>query len=139
MEKIIFEDFPSTKTPLNAENLNKIQTNAENAINEVDDKFNYSTEEKIIGTWEGNPLYRKVISTRTPTTASTWEIIAEIPNNIKLKNSNAIIAGYLPAPVYIASNYYAVYQITSGYIQMNVAGYTNNSVEFIIEYTKTNG
>ncbi len=59
MEKIIFEDLPSTKTPLNAENLNQIQTNVENSLNEVDDKFNYSTEEKIIGTWEGKPLYRK--------------------------------------------------------------------------------
>ena len=40
MEKIIFEDLPSTKTPLNAENLNKIQQNAENAINKVDEKIN---------------------------------------------------------------------------------------------------
>ena len=35
MEKIIFEDLPSTKTPLNAENLNKIQENVETAINET--------------------------------------------------------------------------------------------------------
>lgn len=35
MEKIIFEDLPSTKTPLNAENLNKIQENIENAINGI--------------------------------------------------------------------------------------------------------
>lgn len=40
MEKIIFEDLPSTTTPLNAENLNQLQTNAENAINEVDEKIN---------------------------------------------------------------------------------------------------
>lgn len=30
MEKIIFEDLPSTKTPINATNLNKLQTNIEN-------------------------------------------------------------------------------------------------------------
>lgn len=35
MEKIIFEDYPSTKTPISANNLNKIQDNAENAINGV--------------------------------------------------------------------------------------------------------
>ena len=29
MEKIIFENFPSTNTPVNAENLNKIQNNVE--------------------------------------------------------------------------------------------------------------
>ena len=40
MEKIIFEDLPSTKTPLNAENLNKIQSNAENAI--LENKINLS-------------------------------------------------------------------------------------------------
>lgn len=35
MEKIIFEDLPSTKTPLNAENLNKMQDNVETFIDEV--------------------------------------------------------------------------------------------------------
>ena len=35
MEKIIFEDLPSTKTPLNSENLNKIQDNVETFIDEV--------------------------------------------------------------------------------------------------------
>ena len=34
MEKIIFENSPSTKTPINAENLNQIQENAEKEINE---------------------------------------------------------------------------------------------------------
>lgn len=32
MEKIIFEDLPSTKTPLNAENLNKMQDNFEQEV-----------------------------------------------------------------------------------------------------------
>ena len=32
MEKIIFENLPSTKTPLNAENLNQLQDNVEQAI-----------------------------------------------------------------------------------------------------------
>lgn len=35
MEKIVFEDLPSTKTPLNAENLNKIQTNVEDEFNKI--------------------------------------------------------------------------------------------------------
>lgn len=38
MEKIIFEDLPSTNTPLNAENLNKIQDNVENEINSIKEK-----------------------------------------------------------------------------------------------------
>lgn len=36
MNKITFEDLPSTRTPLNARNMNAIQTNAENAINAID-------------------------------------------------------------------------------------------------------
>lgn len=35
-----------------------------NAINEVNNKFNYSTEEQVVGKWIDNkPLYRKVLST----------------------------------------------------------------------------
>ena len=30
MEKIIFENLPSTNTPINASNLNQLQTNVEN-------------------------------------------------------------------------------------------------------------
>lgn len=36
MDKITFENLPRTTTPLNAENMNAIQTNAENAINAAD-------------------------------------------------------------------------------------------------------
>ena len=35
MEKINFEDLPSTDTPIDSANLNLLQTNVENAINEV--------------------------------------------------------------------------------------------------------
>mgnify|MGYP001853675476 CR=1 FL=1 len=35
MEKINFEDLPSTKTPIDSKNLNLLQTNVENAINGV--------------------------------------------------------------------------------------------------------
>lgn len=63
MEKIIFEDLPSTKTPLNAENLNQLQTNVENAIKEVDNRTIYSTTEQVVGTWiNGKPIYRKTLS-----------------------------------------------------------------------------
>lgn len=34
MDKITFKDYPDTTTPLNANNLNQIQTNIENAIKE---------------------------------------------------------------------------------------------------------
>ena len=40
MEKIIFEDLPSTKTPINATNLNLVQDNVENAINDKPNVLN---------------------------------------------------------------------------------------------------
>ena len=39
MQKITFENSPSTNTPINATNLNAIQTNVENAINESKIKY----------------------------------------------------------------------------------------------------
>lgn len=35
MNKILFKNFPSKETPLNAQNLNQMQTNIENAINSI--------------------------------------------------------------------------------------------------------
>ena len=35
MEKINFEDLPSTDTPINSTNLNLLQTNVENSINDI--------------------------------------------------------------------------------------------------------
>lgn len=35
MQKITFENLPSTNTPLNASNLNTLQNNVENAINDI--------------------------------------------------------------------------------------------------------
>ena len=40
MTKITFEDLPSTNTPINAYNLNAVQSNAETAINVVDTRVN---------------------------------------------------------------------------------------------------
>lgn len=80
MEKIIFEDYPSTNTPLNAENLNQIQENVEEAIEEEKNKFNYSTEEQIIGKWiDGKTLYRKVILTDETILA---DVNLQIPHGI---------------------------------------------------------
>ena len=44
MVKIQFKNLPDTTTPVNAENLNAIQTNTENAINEVDGNIDLATK-----------------------------------------------------------------------------------------------
>ena len=69
MNKITFEDLPSTNTPINAENLNLMQDNIESAINEntnainnVDTKANKnadeldSVKEKLEYEWKDLPL-----------------------------------------------------------------------------------
>ena len=61
MNKINWINGQAGGTPLSAENLNQMQDNIEEAINDVDKKLNYSTEEKVVGTWiDGEPIYRKV-------------------------------------------------------------------------------
>lgn len=94
MTRIRFEDLPSTNTPRNAENLNKlnnviisstepttgeevwidnvnkkIHTKTDNGYEEFYSEENrevYSTSEQRIGTWLGKPLYRKVLNLTTP-------------------------------------------------------------------------
>ena len=88
MEKI---NFVNNTTPaLNATNLNKLQDNVEDAISELETEQNtkikttqttsdtdtyscnyintlhtYSTDEVVIGTYGGKPLYRKIYETTT--------------------------------------------------------------------------
>jgi len=54
MALIEFKDLPDTTTPLTAENLN-------NNFEYLNEKNNYSTEEKIIGVFKSKPLYRQII------------------------------------------------------------------------------
>ena len=72
MEKVIFEDLPSTNTPINANNLNKSQDNAEKAINEV---ANSVTALKT--TLEGKNIFIIKASGETAiTTAGTEQVYA---------------------------------------------------------------
>ena len=80
LEKIIFENKPSTASPINATNLNLLQNNVDElcqtiqddiaidtetistTIEELKESNIYSTEEKVIGKWiDGKPVYKKVI------------------------------------------------------------------------------
>ena len=82
-KRVNWENLPSTKTPVNADNLNKMDegiANIDTKINSKQDKLiagtgieitdkntinnineNYSTDEQVVGKWiDGKPLYRKV-------------------------------------------------------------------------------
>lgn len=59
MDRITFQNEPNTTTPINATNLNQLQTNVQNEFNRIE---NYSTNEIVIGKWTDNkPIYRKTI------------------------------------------------------------------------------
>ena len=81
MEKI---NFTNGQAPaINDMNLNQMQKNIEKAIEEVEDKLNYSTEEKVVGTWkDGRPIYRKVIDFGVLNNAQGSKNIAHEINDI---------------------------------------------------------
>lgn len=71
-------------TPINPTNLNKLENGIEqnsNKITVLENKFNYSTEEQVVGTWiDGKPLYRKVINCGTLTNGGTKEVPTGLSN-----------------------------------------------------------
>lgn len=57
--------------------INELNTN----INSLDDRDNYSTTEKVIGTWiDGKPIYRKVYSISGDMIASAWTTLTSLSN-----------------------------------------------------------
>lgn len=132
MEKIIFEDLPSTNTPINAENLNKIQENVENEIN---NKFKYSTEEQIIGTWiDGKPLYRKKITITEIGTGTSLNI--ENMENIFIDATHSYIYWNNDYVFPIDRAMFILDKIT-GTIKSDNPEVSDWKSSIIIEYTKT--
>ena len=61
------------------------KSNLVGAINEVNNKFNYSTSEQVIGTWiNGKPLYRKTITFTTTTPDNKALEINHGINNVEM-------------------------------------------------------
>ena len=78
MQKITFQNLPSTTTPINATNLNAIQTNAETAINGVaSDLSNYVDGTTAMGSIKTtgvsiNNVAVGNVATLTYTVVDTW-------------------------------------------------------------------
>lgn len=57
------------------------ETNMSPSVKVVNDRFKYSTNEVIIGTWEdGKNVYRRTIKTTTSNTANTLKVLGIIEN-----------------------------------------------------------
>lgn len=88
MQKITFENSPSTNTPLNASNLNTLQDNVEDAIMEIDAKIDLIGTQKngfgdlltTDGTYTAN-YYAKAIATKIGNKLWRVETEGQILNN----------------------------------------------------------
>lgn len=132
MVKIQFKNLPDTTTPVNAENLNAIQTNTENAINEVDGNIDLATK-TLLSTTSGknqeitgcagasgkiNIESGETEQDGEPTPTNPVDIIS-VGSNVNLFNS---------------SNYLENYTISSGAI---ASGSENNNLYYIpVKYGK---
>ena len=149
MEKINFNDLPNTDTPINSSNLNQLQTNVENGINVVNNKFNYSTEEQVIGTWiDGKPIYRKVVTFETSDNCNITHA-HNIVNADKLWINEGASFVYVNDPVnwkqeVVGLNwYYSDNEWTRAWLNFSAIRYRASfnigvrTAYVVIEYTKT--
>ena len=143
MQKINFEDEPNTNTPIDADNLNLLQDNVEEAIDEVQSNLDtantYSLEETRIGIWFGKPLYRKVIARNQIVTNGI---------NISLPNLNIDELVKIDGKHINNSNVFTNNFFDSSDLKITLHGNNNNIVVWAetgqeytstiwIEYTKT--
>lgn len=164
MQKINFQNLPSTSTPLNASTLNQMQDNIESAIEDVESVIptiensldsdsttngasvhatkllnTYSTNELKIGTWiDGKPLYRKVINGYVQETSSGYPRIQTNLTNVDTICSIISTLKY-SSRYYIETiakdNFYIDSQ--ENYDIVFILPPTSGDVCFIIEYTKS--
>ena len=144
-ERVNWENLPSTNTPVNADNLNKMDEGIANA----DKLSTYSTNEIRIGTWiNGKPLYRKVY-TGTKVSGSNKTIpLRDL--NIDYVNFYGFITGNqgktdgayeFPINYYENSNAFIRANIHRKYMNLTIVSaespYFNGDYKMVVEYTKT--
>lgn len=81
MEKIIFENYPSTETPLNANNLNQLQDNVEEALSDL----NEDIEESITEATEKNIITASLEQNTSISITRAW-IYNKIPLDNEITN-----------------------------------------------------
>lgn len=116
-----------------------------NAIEVVDEKFDYSTEEQVIGTWFGKPLYRKTCNIPYFANNTGYDIdgILNVENLIKAE----FVSGKRSDTNTYTGQYWAnttdFISYTSGVAEskirlyMLLPKYSLSDITMIFEYTKT--
>jgi hypothetical protein len=144
----------SPTTPANGNIENQYGTSQTNAYSEeysnntfaTKDVENYSTTETRIGTWDGKPLYRKVVTFNSPTgSTSSVDVPALSIANAVMRNYHAVIIldnGYAINENYQESAYAAcsmAISLANGnvYFPQHSAITTSATITLTVEYTKT--
>lgn len=109
-----------------------------NSINEVNNKFDYSTEEQVIGKWtNGKPIYRKIASGTVPKSDYYPTVATGITDLDKIVSISLVLA-YGDNRQYFSSVRYTYYLSKENENQITiVAPDVEGDATFTICYTKT--
>jgi len=106
----------------------------------------YSTDEKIVGTWiDGKPLYQRLYYSDDITITSSWQ---ELPLNLPRTNNPIVFMKYgffikndgeiFPLPYANTGDYLITYSFTAtGNISIKSGSKRTGDLYFIVNYTKT--
>ena len=115
MQKINFQNLPNTTTPVNATNLNQLQTNIENAINDSINEFVSSgTIETLVSTLISNMTHNGIYNFTGSWTEHSWGYTA-ICQRAYYDDSNYAYSGI-------------VFEYANGYIYTFTKRTTQNAV-----------
>ena len=134
LEKNAIDDTKTTKA--NAWSAEK--TKAE--IEKVDKKFNFSTDEIIVGKWiDGKPIYRKVFTDPNNSWNAQDKIIGNITNFKEPTSIKAIAFNDMGLSGWVENNEAYAYIKSNGEVHFyrNDVNETSYPKKVIIEYTKT--
>lgn len=143
MALITFEDKVSLNPQPSVADKNKVKDSDMNMIkNAVNNSTTYSTTEKVVGEFMGNPLYRKVITgTFTSATESIANIITGYDKVINYSGTIKTPSGYITQiPEYTsATNYcYFVLNTANNYATLTIpSSFVGGTYILIVEYTKS--
>lgn len=128
--------------PVNADTLEGHRANEFVTHTEIEESKEYILPETVIGKWyDGKPIYRKIIVTKTPSAAGANKV-AEIRNLGTVINLSGFVqrpegVQQIPVNFYFSGDYRTAIYFQGNDIMMINTGYGNMDVTFIIEYTKT--
>lgn len=132
MEKINFENKPSTDSPINADNLNLLQDNVEDAINNI----NFNISESAVKTdysFENNPIFVKKINFGNLPNATIKDVnhyITNFSKIIKIEGTAVTSSGY----GYSIPNNNMLVFFTSKYVRISTSSNESDYVAELLIY-----